>query len=606
MMADKWGTADFTTTEFEFKSECENLLEDELVKRLTSKVAVLKGEITRSLGRATKKANEIAGHKASGMTGSNLLLKGLINTGAGYIETADAAKEKLEEAISILIRMLVEITIKDPSLKKKCDEMVDKEENSLSEYEDKICNVRGETMLHFEISGHTTAPNSRDSSPARGNRFRNMKHLLPSILNEECSTLEYKKFKREFGVWVDESYPDGLSETRVWGTLNSRLDASWQEKMNAIDGIEVATLTTIWEEMDKVMMTLHPTHTRRMKFLSTKPTKGQMPSSFIHQMKEQAADAQIDKLTEASLILHLTTAGLVPSELNKAVKTLIIETLRTNPDQKDLKKVVAQIKGIEADFNANGDKSAIRQVTSDKEYLCRLCNKTHSRGKCSISCKHCKKSGSHKPDMCWVKFGKPKVDKDKRDRSASTERNGKSRNSGRRLKSKKSPTRARKTRDPDSETDRDSEAPSETDIEETPPKDDRKSTTRKVRGILKNSARRIKPKKKNTEPANETMTGSGLRDSQSSEDSDSESEAKDKEDLTRKLLNAYKKQIKIRRIKSRSTNSATMYGRIRSKSNKKERFVADSGTGIPIIPIEIVEEHNLEWEKVDPDEPGCE
>ena len=49
-----------------------------------------------------------------------------------------------------------------------------------------------------------------------------------------------------------------------------------------------------------------------------------------------------------------------------------------------------------------------------------------------------------------------------------------------------------------------------------------------------------------------------------------------------------------------------MYGKIRSKYNKREKFVADSGTGIPIIPIEIVEDHGLKWEKVDGDEPGCE
>ena len=63
-MADKWGTAEFCNAEFEFNSACDNLLEDELVKRVTSKVAVLKGEITRSLVRARKKADEIAGHKA--------------------------------------------------------------------------------------------------------------------------------------------------------------------------------------------------------------------------------------------------------------------------------------------------------------------------------------------------------------------------------------------------------------------------------------------------------------------------------------------------------------------------------------------------------------
>jgi len=49
-----------------------------------------------------------------------------------------------------------------------------------------------------------------------------------------------------------------------------------------------------------------------------------------------------------------------------------------------------------------------------------------------------------------------------------------------------------------------------------------------------------------------------------------------------------------------------MYGRLRSKRNKRERFCADSGTGIPIIPIEIVEEHELAWQQVDPDKPGCE
>ena len=162
-------------------------------------------------------------------------------------------------------------------------------------------------MQHFEVSAINSASSSKNSSPVRQDRFRNMKHLLPAIINEECTTLELKKFKQDFGVWVEESCPGGLNGTRVWGTLNNRLQASWQERMSAIDGIEGAELVTIWEEMDKIMMMLYPTHTRRMKFLSTKPNKTQLPSSFIHQMKEQAADAQIDKLTEANLILHLTT-----------------------------------------------------------------------------------------------------------------------------------------------------------------------------------------------------------------------------------------------------------------------------------------------------------
>ena len=49
------------------------------------------------------------------------------------------------------------------------------------------------------------------------------------------------------------------------GTLNSRLDATWQERLLGIEEIE---LETIWAEMDKIMKALHPTHIRRMKFLN--------------------------------------------------------------------------------------------------------------------------------------------------------------------------------------------------------------------------------------------------------------------------------------------------------------------------------------------------
>ena len=50
-------------------------------------------------------------------------------------------------------------------------------------------------------------------------------------------------------------------------------------------------------------------------------------------MKEEALDASIKDLTESSLILHLTTAGLQQSDLNKDVKAIILEELRLNPNQ---------------------------------------------------------------------------------------------------------------------------------------------------------------------------------------------------------------------------------------------------------------------------------
>ena len=50
-----------------------------------------------------------------------------------------------------------------------------------------------------------------------------------------------------------------------------------------------------------------------------------------------------------------------------------------------------------------------------------------------------------------------------------------------------------------------------------------------------------------------------------------------------------------------------MYGRIQnSRKNRRLKFIADSGTGIPILPIEIANEHGLVVGEPDPDEPGCE
>ena len=94
---------------------------------------------------------------------------------------------------------------------------------------------------------------------------------------------------------------------------------------------------------------------------------------------------QIHDLTEQSSILHLTTAGLPPSDLNKDVKAIIIEELRINPNQKDLKTVVAKIKGVEADHLAVGDKVSIRKTGETAEWKCRICSQTHARGKCGFA-----------------------------------------------------------------------------------------------------------------------------------------------------------------------------------------------------------------------------
>ena len=111
-MPEQWLTQQVSTSaEFDFDFDDENILESEQIMRLTSSIMVLKREITRSLKGATKIASDLTANKAHGMTGSNLLRKGMIISVSGYIETADTAKEKLEKTISVLVRMLSEVMI---------------------------------------------------------------------------------------------------------------------------------------------------------------------------------------------------------------------------------------------------------------------------------------------------------------------------------------------------------------------------------------------------------------------------------------------------------------------------------------------------------------
>ena len=194
------------------------------------------------------------------------------------------------------------------------DQKIIHTEKELATYLKSLEECRDATINVFDTqSGPVTATSSREQSPRRrGEKFNNLSHLLPSELSGECSTSEFKKFKRDFDTWFKASYPGGQGGPEVWGTLNSKLDADWQDRMDTVDGIRDFTLEAIWAEMDKAMMSLHPIHTRRIQFLLMKPTKNETASHFIHSMKEQATDARISTLTEASLIHHLTTAGLQP------------------------------------------------------------------------------------------------------------------------------------------------------------------------------------------------------------------------------------------------------------------------------------------------------
>ena len=158
-MAEKWGAIDLASCEFEFAApeSGKTYMDDELINRLLGRAAYLKGEITRNLARATKAGLDIGTMKTKGMTMNNLLLKGIVNTGAGHVESASSAKKALEESVSVLIRMLAEVTVKDPTLKASCNQVIEREEKSLEEYGDKLslCRILSyQLAIQPQVQGH--------------------------------------------------------------------------------------------------------------------------------------------------------------------------------------------------------------------------------------------------------------------------------------------------------------------------------------------------------------------------------------------------------------------------------------------------------------------
>ena len=372
-----------TTARFEF-TNTEDPTQDDAVKRIESRITLAKRGITTSIKRALELKASIDKQVIKGISSESSIIIGMKRTGTGHIEAATNSNTDLEHATDLLMIMFEEIIVQDGDRKTAVDKKIANAEQELVTYSKSLNDCRDATINVFDTQlDPTLATSTRDQSPQRrGAVFNKMIHLLPSELSGECSTSEYKKFKRDFDTWFKSSYPGGQGGPEVWGTLNSKLDADWQDRMDTVEGIKDSSLEAIWIEMDKVMMSLHPVHTRRIGFLSMKPSKNETPSHFIQSLKEQATDARISSLTEASLILHLTTAGLQPSELNKAAKSIIIEELRKNPDQADLDGVVSRLKGLEADHLATADKTSVKQV--NQEFFCKICKKNTRKASAHI------------------------------------------------------------------------------------------------------------------------------------------------------------------------------------------------------------------------------
>ena len=211
-----------------------------------------------------------------------------------------------------------------------------------------------------------------------------------------------------------------------------------------------------------------PLFSRRIEYLRLPQKRDELPSTFLQRIMVESTDARMSECSEAGLAMSLFAACLPDNDLNSRIKDLLLESLRKKPNPKGIEKVLGKIQALEADFNAKQvtkkrTRDNVRRVGSEdnpaKDIACRVCEKTHQRGKCGYACRHCGYKGSHKSSSCWEKF--PHL-KQKRGRSPSRKRGEKQKDK----KREKSPFPKKKIRARQvSESDKESDRASETEVD---------------------------------------------------------------------------------------------------------------------------------------------
>ena len=602
-------------------------LKDKAVTSLESKCRLRKRQVTTSVNAIQDAISVIS--KAAEMgsrIGNNIVVKGYVTNGAKLVEKATHELAKLENLASRLFCIYEQIEVKFPErFTAEIGVKLNRQEEDLQTYRERVTKTIEDSVSLFKDesirSAQTSAGSSRSNSPPR-KRFLNVKHMLPQKLATDCTLPEYHKFKRDFSAWIRASYPDGVETGELWNAFMSQADAGWQERAEATMGMrETGNTKDLFEHCDQILLILFPVHTRRIQYLGTKPDKGMKVSAYLQRLTDEARNADIASMTAASLTLHIFCSRIQDnSELNKLVKTSILEELRIQPNQSStgLTTIMNRIKGHEADAYAGADKNQIR-FTGDgdrKEIDCKVCKKSHLKSKCSVKCSICKMRGSHITINCWRnpdQGGKQVETKDspKRDRSQVKENKRRQRKKDGTPKPSGSARRTREDSESDF-TDRASEISSADD-------EDVGKATNKTRQIRSHRSRRLLTK------TGEEATVNSERDSSTEGESASITAAplllstRSKNTSYRGLITEAIKSGNLpeveeadsprknacKAIRSGNSNrvSATMLGKIRG-GNAKETFIADSGTTIPIVPKIIAAKNNIKVYPADPDEPG--
>ena len=139
------------------------------------------------------------------------------------------------------------------------------------------------------------------------------KKLIPKEpLTAGCEISEMKSFKKSMKYWTGfvKEHGNEIDATKYWHLLASLLGPVLKMKLEAIEGIEKAGEDKIWEHIEAIFQTSHPTYIRRQQCLSLKQRKGETTSEFSDRLKREFIESDLANATIWAVYQHKVIESL--------------------------------------------------------------------------------------------------------------------------------------------------------------------------------------------------------------------------------------------------------------------------------------------------------
>ena len=308
---------------------------------------------------------------------NSFFVKGQVFSVKAHVKKVQENMRKLSQLTQEQNAILENIKLQYPEsdIIEECNFNIDKAEQENSNYVDKLQEIQ-EGLVDFlgkydKVEKEVQQTISRDRSPGnRRSQYIKMDHLRPEKLEHTCSPLIYKKFKKEFKIWMANIHPYGYSQELFVQLLFNRLDSSWEDRLSILGSN--TNEKELWDEMDQQMLNSHPLHNHRIPFLNSKLTNVEALSTYLQDLIEDAGISEIKYLTTSSIRLqpNLQEVGPILSTIIGLESDQLATTISTN-------------KAVHSD-----------KVVKDESRKCFICNSPSNLARdCQTPCKACRLTG---------------------------------------------------------------------------------------------------------------------------------------------------------------------------------------------------------------------